>query len=186
VVEVGRDDALATVLREIGFAPRQVAVVIVSHLHYDHCGGLAQMSGSDVYAGAAELGFASAPSPEQQAAYWPGDWEAVAADRWKLIDQEHDVLGDGSVVIVPTPGHTPGHISLLVRLQRHTLLLAGDAAYDIGAIRQRRLPGYLWDAEAVASSWQRIEELEGSEGAGIILSHEILPGARIGPGEWYE
>jgi N-acyl homoserine lactone hydrolase len=185
-VAVAPADNLETRLGGIGLTASAVNLVVVSHLHYDHCGGLAQLDEADVYAGRAELEFAAAPAPEQGGAYSASDFTSVAAGRWRLTDSDHDLIGDGSLVIVPTPGHTPGHIALLVRLPRHTLLLAGDAAYDLGAIRQQRLPGYLWDADAVLSSWQRLEELERSEGAEIVLTHEVQPGARVGPLQWYD
>jgi len=185
-VAVGPDDGLGTVLGRIGLTPSDVDLVVVSHLHYDHCGGLDQLTAADVYAGGAELEFATAPDAGQRDAYSAADFASVAPERWRLTDAEHDLMGDDSLVIVPTPGHTPGHVALLVRLPRHTLLLAGDAAYEIATIRRRRLPGYLWDADSVLSSWQKLEDLERSEGAEIILSHEVQPGARVGPTEWYD
>jgi N-acyl homoserine lactone hydrolase len=185
-VAVGPDDNLETLLRSIGHAPSTVDLVVVSHLHYDHCGGLAQLPGAEVFACRSELEFATAPAAGQRDAYWAGDFASVPPARLRLIDTEQDLAGDGSLVIVPTPGHTPGHVALLVRLPHHTLLLAGDAAYNREAIRRRRLPGYFWDADSVISSWLKLEELEASEGAEIILTHEVQPGARVGRADFYD
>jgi N-acyl homoserine lactone hydrolase len=185
-VAIGADDNLETLLGTIGLASAAVDLVVLSHLHYDHCGGLAQLPAADVYACRSELEFAAAPPAEQRNAYWAEDFASVAPERLRLTDGEQDIAGDGSLVIVPTPGHTPGHVALLVRLRHNRLLLAGDAAYSLEAIRRRRLPGYFWDAESLIASWQKLEELEASEGAEIILTHEAQPGARVGPAEWYD
>jgi glyoxylase-like metal-dependent hydrolase (beta-lactamase superfamily II) len=185
-VALAPDDNLDIVLGGIGLSPSKVDLVVVSHLHYDHCGGLAQLTAADVYAGRSELEFAAAPAAIQRDAYSPADFASVASGRWRLTDTDEDLLGDGSLVIVPTPGHTPGHIALLVRLRHHTLLLAGDAAYDIEAIRRQRLPGFFWDADSVISSWEKLEELERSENAQIVLTHEVHAGARVGPAAWYD
>jgi N-acyl homoserine lactone hydrolase len=185
-VEVGPTDQLARVLGRTGLSPHDVDLVVISHLHYDHCGGLGLLASATVYASRAELEFAAAPGPAQTDAYWQADFAVVPPERWRLTDGESDLLGDGSLVVVPTPGHTPGHLALLVRLAHHTLVLAADAAYDLAAIRQRRLPGLVWDADSMISSWERLEEIERTEGAEIVLSHEVQPGARLGPGEYYD
>jgi len=185
-VAVSSSDGIGPVLDRLELVPSQVDIVVVSHLHYDHCGGLDQLTAAEVYAGRSELEFATAADSVQRDAYSATDFATVAPERWRLTDGEHDLLGDGSLLIIPTPGHTPGHISLLVRLAHNTLILAGDAAYDIEAIRRRRLPGFLWDADSVISSWQTLECLEQSEGAEIVLTHEVQPGGRIGPADWYD
>lgn len=185
-VSVGADDNVEAALRLLGRSVAEVDIVVVSHLHYDHCGGLGRLPSADIYAAGSELEFAADPGPQQRDAYSKEDFASLPEDRWKLTDGLHDLLGDGSLVIVPTPGHTPGHISLLVRLPHHTLVLAGDAAYDMAAIRRRRLPGYLWDAEATVSSWETLEQLERSEAAEIVLTHQVQPGARVGPADYYD
>jgi N-acyl homoserine lactone hydrolase len=185
-VAVRPEDNLAAVLGRVGRFVSDVDLVVLSHLHYDHCGGLPQLPGADVYAGRAELEFATAPVAGQRDAYCTADFAPIAPEHWRRIDGEQDLLGDGSLLIVPTPGHTPGHVALLVRLPHHTLVLAGDASYDIEAMRRRHLPGFFWDADAVTSSWEVLEELERSEDAEIVLTHEVQPGARTGPTQWYD
>ena len=78
----------------------------------------------------------------------------------RLVDGEHDVFGDGSVVCLPTHGHTPGHQSLRLRLDSGDIVLAADACYFCRTLRERRLPRYVHDKEAMLASLDRLEALE--------------------------
>src|ERR1700730_12234958 len=77
-----------------------------------------------------------------------------------LIDGEHDVFGDGSVICFPTHGHTPGHQSMRVRLESGEIVLAADACYFCQTLRERRLPRYVLDREAMLASLDQLEALE--------------------------
>jgi glyoxylase-like metal-dependent hydrolase (beta-lactamase superfamily II) len=80
----------------------------------------------------------------------------------RLVDGEHDVFGDGSVVCLPTYGHTPGHQSLRLRLDHGEVVLAADACYFCQTLRERRLPRNMYDREAMLASLDRLEALERS------------------------
>ena len=84
----------------------------------------------------------------------------------RLVDGEHDVFGDGSVVCLPTHGHTPGHQSLRLRLDHGEVVLAADACYFCQTLRERRLP-----RKAMLASLDRLEALERS-GARIFFGHD--------------
>jgi glyoxylase-like metal-dependent hydrolase (beta-lactamase superfamily II) len=81
------------------------------------------------------------------------------------------VFGDGSVVCLPTHGHTPGHRSLRVRLAGGDVVLAADACYFCRTLRERRLPRYVHDREAMLASLDRLVALEGA-GARIFFGHD--------------
>jgi N-acyl homoserine lactone hydrolase len=102
---------------------------------------------------------------------------------WRLLDGDHDLYGDGTVQIIATPGHTPGHQSLLVRFDtRPPLLLLADAAYNLEKMRQRRLPAIVWNPDAMVDSWERIERLQAETGAELRCTHEAdYSGVPIAP-----
>jgi len=83
----------------------------------------------------------------------------------RLVDGEHDVFGDGSVVCLPTYGHTPGHQSLRLRLDHGEVVLAADACYFCQTLRERRLPRNMYDREAMLASLER-------SGARIFFGHD--------------
>jgi glyoxylase-like metal-dependent hydrolase (beta-lactamase superfamily II) len=108
--------------------------------------------------------------------------------KWQELDGDHDVFGDGSVMVIPTPGHTRGHQSLLVKLEGQTIFLLADASYLLGKLRSRSLPGVLWSPDAMVASWERIEEIEREENAHLMTTHELdyETSVRMAPDAWYE
>jgi N-acyl homoserine lactone hydrolase len=117
-------------LAQINIKPEQIKYVGISHYHADHTGQIASFPGATVLIGKGDWDGITAPKPNQGAnvapfAHWisgGGKLEALVGDK--------DVFGDGSVVVVNTPGHTPGHHSLLVKL-KHTgnVLITGDLTH---------------------------------------------------------
>lgn len=179
------DDVL-TRLDMLGLSPEDIAHTIVSHLHFDHAGGLEFLTDSTVYVQRAELPFAHWPPIYQRAAFIRADYDCVT--RWKELDGEYDVFNDGKLIIFPTPGHTPGHQSLLVKLDSKPRILVGDAAYDRGKMHDRCLPGILWSPDEVIASWERIEEFQRRYDAELIFTHdlEFRKTILVAPDQWYE
>jgi N-acyl homoserine lactone hydrolase len=119
-------DALADVgarLRATGFDPTRVDWIINSHLHSDHSGGNASLPNATVVIQAPELAAARDGGP----AYEGGVFDA--GHKVLKLNGEHDLFGDGSVMIFPTPGHTPGHQSARVMLETGPVVLTGDCCY---------------------------------------------------------
>ncbi len=169
-------------------APADVGHIVLSHLHYDHAGGLMLFPDATVHVHREELPFALWPPvyQRQPAQFIRREFEGVT--RWHELEGESDILGDGRLLAFPTPGHTKGHQSLLVQLDSGPVVLVGDAAYDLGKMRQRRLPSVLWSPDAMVASWERLEGLERSLGATLLTSHDLdfASARRLAPSAWYE
>jgi len=109
------------------------------------------------------------PETAARHGYDPRDFDL--GHKLRLLDGEHDVFGDGSVVCLPTYGHTAGHQSLRLRLDSGEVVLAADACYFCRTLRERRLPRYVHDREAMLVSLDRLAALE-LQGARIFFGHD--------------
>jgi glyoxylase-like metal-dependent hydrolase (beta-lactamase superfamily II) len=173
-------------LATVGVQPEDVEHVVMSHLHWDHAGALQLFPHATVYVNERELEFAYSPAIYQAVYYDRRDFDHDL--RWQQVKGEHDLFGDGSVVMFPTPGHTPGHQILLVRTKAGTILLLGDAAFEIEKMRKRVLFTIVWNPDEIIASWDRIEELEREHEAELICAHELefRTKIRLAPQGWYE
>jgi glyoxylase-like metal-dependent hydrolase (beta-lactamase superfamily II) len=139
--ELGPDDIAVAQLRKLGFEPGSVRWVVLTHLHTDHVGGVGDFSGSDIVVSRVEWNRAQGLRG-RLIGYVPRQWPRGVPPR--LVDLDGpalgpfaatlDLAGDGSLVLVPLPGHTPGQIGVLVRGAGRTALLGGDVAHDLGEL----------------------------------------------------
>jgi N-acyl homoserine lactone hydrolase len=183
-IEMHEDGDVVGQLRKLGLGAEDIDAVVQSHLHFDHAGGLEFVQHAPIYAQATELRTARNPPPYQADLYMQADFEHDLD--WRLLDGDHDLFGDGTVRIVATPGHTPGHQSLVITFEeRPPLVLLGDAAYSLEKMRQRRLPAIVWSPDAMVDSWERIERIERDTGAELRCTHETdYSGVPIPPSAW--
>lgn len=158
-----RTDTLESELAKIGIKPAEVKYLAVSHTHPDHIGNV-------------EL-FPQAMLLVQQAEYdWPNQ---DGSPRFKQshpvtkLQGDHDVFGDGSVTILSTPGHTPGHQSLLVRLnETGAVLLSGDAVHLKSNWDARRVPSINVDKAKSLTSMQRMADVMAHDDAQLWINHD--------------
>jgi len=152
----------AAQLRARGVEPGEVELVVMTHLHVDHTGGMRLLPRARFACDRAEWAEArgrGAPLKGYAAGHLP------AAERMRLLDlradgvahgpfrRTLDLFGDGSVRLVSTPGHTPGHLSVLLRLAGgRELLVVADAAYTLRSIEAQALPFFTADDEAYRRS----------------------------------
>jgi N-acyl homoserine lactone hydrolase len=167
--EMGAGDAIAERLATLGVAPDRLRHVVLSHLHFDHAGGLASV-------------------PNARVVVQRRDWEAghdadLASSLYfaredfdhghdvQVVDGEHDLFGDGRIVCLPTHGHTPGHQSLRVRLDGGDVVLTADACYLRRTLENDHLPPQPFDRAAMLDSLRRLRALRDA-GARLVFGHD--------------
>ena len=150
-------EAIDTRLEALGHDPAKVDLVINSHFHFDHCGGNALVPNATMVVQRREWNAGMAPDQAAKSGFDPRDFDL--GHKLRLVDGEHDVFGDGRVVCLPTHGHTPGHQSLKLRLSGGELVLAADACYFCRTLRERRLPRFVHDRDAMHASLDRLAAL---------------------------
>jgi glyoxylase-like metal-dependent hydrolase (beta-lactamase superfamily II) len=156
-------------LEAIDRDPAKIDLLINSHFHFDHCGGNALVPNATLLVQRREWDAGMDPETAEKRGFDPRDFDL--GHKLRLVDGEHDVFGDGSVICLPTHGHTPGHQSLRLRLPGGDVVLAADACYFCRTLRERRLPRFAADKAAMLASLDRLEALE-KAGARIIFGHD--------------
>lgn len=145
----------------------RVDLAVCSHLHFDHCGGNALLGDVPVLVQQDEWEAAHGGDPD--AGYLSVDFET--GQDVVLVQGEHDVFGDGTVVCVPTPGHTAGHQSLRVRTDDGEVVLTGDACYFRETLETSRLPVFGNDRDTQLQSLDRLRAWEAA-GARLVFGHD--------------
>jgi glyoxylase-like metal-dependent hydrolase (beta-lactamase superfamily II) len=169
-VEFRRGEEVASRLEAIGVDPSRIDLVVLSHLHFDHAGGLALVPNARLVVQRAEWEAGRDPEAVVRNGYDRRDYDL--GHQVVLVDGEHDLFGDGRVVCLPTHGHTPGHQSLRVRLDSgDVVVLAADACYLRRTLEELRLPRFVADREAMRASLERLRELR-RQGARILYGHD--------------
>lgn len=156
-------------LQAIDRDPGGIDLLINSHFHFDHVGGNALIPNATLLVQRREWEAGRDPDTAARHGYNPRDFDL--GHKLRLIDGEHDVFGDGTVVCLPTHGHTPGHQSLRLRLDRGEVVLAADACYFCRTLRERRLPRHVHDRAAMLAALDRLEALERG-GARLFFGHD--------------
>jgi N-acyl homoserine lactone hydrolase len=151
--EIGSQETLRAGLGRLGYAVSDVRTAIISHLHQDHIGGLGELGQADIVVSQAEWDTLSGLRPDLRGLMTrhidlPGlRWNRITPGRTSdpsltPFARSHDLFGDGSLVLLPTPGHTPGSMSLLVRCAgQPPLLMVGDLTYDVHLLEDGHVPG---------------------------------------------
>lgn len=168
-IEFGPGEEISERLKAIDRDPARIDLIVNSHFHYDHVGGNALIPNATMIVQRREWEARLNPDIAVPHGFNPRDFDV--GHRLRLADGEHDVFGDGSVVCLPTYGHTPGHQSLRLQLERGTTVLAADACYFCRTLREGRLPRYVFDREAMLEALDRLRALE-ARGARIFFGHD--------------
>lgn len=166
-------------LGEIGVKPDQVEMVGISHFHSDHIGQAANFPGATLLIGAQDFAALSAKpaNPQLEPArltHWidgRGESQTVSGDL--------DVFGDGKVIMLSMPGHTPGHHALLVRLASGPVLLTGDLYHFTEQVAHKGVPPFNTDRADTLASMDRFDKMAKNIGAKVIIQHEPADIAKL-------
>jgi N-acyl homoserine lactone hydrolase len=164
-------DDVVPQLGRLGLTPDDVRFVANSHLHFDHCGGNEFFPRATFLVQRAEL--EAARRPGFVPSYSPSPLDFDHPLDYRMLDGEHDVFGDGSVVLLPTYGHTPGHQSLLVRAGKQSqIVCASDACYTRENMDRDVLPKILWNPSVMFESLAILRKLRDQAGATMFYGHD--------------
>jgi glyoxylase-like metal-dependent hydrolase (beta-lactamase superfamily II) len=165
-------------LARLGVGPEQVKMVGISHYHGDHTGQARDFPNARLLIGAADLAVLRTRPAEGQAdlAHWLSGGGEVTG-----VEGDLDLFGDGSIVMLNLPGHTPGHHGLLVRLASGVVLLSGDTYHFAEQVAHRGVPPFNTNRAESLASMDRFDRLGRNLHARIIIQHEPADVAKLPP-----
>jgi N-acyl homoserine lactone hydrolase len=167
--EMDETQRLPNQLAQLGLSVQDIDVVVLSHLHFDHAGGLCDFCGAEVHVQADELATAN---PQDDLAYF--DNEVSTKANWLVKQGEYDLVT--GVRAITSPGHTAGHMSLWIELPHgEPILLAGDAADLTENIVEEIAPGHCWQGNTVLAvdSIRKLKALAHQESAQLWPNHDM-------------
>ncbi|MEN2738664.1 N-acyl homoserine lactonase family protein [Microbacterium sp. X-17] len=179
-IRITESQLLVNQLEAIGFSPTQVTHVVVSHAHQDHTGGLFLFPDAKFYIGAGDLQYAFWPNASDEGIIRRPDLEKTRGFAWHQVPGDLDLFGDGSVVILDMPGHTPGNKSLLVRLPDRTMILAGDTVHVRSALETGMPTPYDYSSKDARLSIERLVMLRDAHDAEVWVNHDPADGEHFG------
>jgi N-acyl homoserine lactone hydrolase len=159
-----RNKTLVAQLAELGLKPADIPLVAVSHTHADHAGNIALFTGATVLIQEAEYDFSQSAQVKT---------EFAASQKIEKLKGDRDVFGDGSVLLLSTPGHTPGHQSILIHLKNTgAVIVTGDAAHFQDNWDARRVPGFNFNKEQSSASMERLAKMQTEQKAQLWITHD--------------
>jgi len=164
------DHKLPDQLKEIGLTPADITYLSFSHTHFDHTGNANEFLDSTWIINKAELAWAeSKPGPFVNL----DSFSAYKTAKKQMIEGDYDVFGDGSVMILKTPGHTPGHQSLEVRLRKSgVVILSGDLWHQRDNYKFRRVPPFNVERADTLASIDRVGTILKNTRGRLVVQHD--------------
>lgn len=183
---VGPEDEIGPQLRQLGIAPDDVRMVVMTHLHTDHAGGLSYFPNAPILVARGEY---------QRAAGFRGRLNGYPSNRWPswfaptFLQMRPEPVGPfamhqpvtqtGDVLVVPTPGHTPAHVSVIVRDGHTTIFLAGDVSYSQELLLRQRVDGVAPDEAAARDTLGKVLRYVTQQPTVYLTAHDPDSAARL-------
>jgi|HubBroStandDraft_6_1064221.scaffolds.fasta_scaffold384745_2 N-acyl homoserine lactone hydrolase len=172
---------LKSEMAEIGYTAADIKYLALSHMHSDHTANANDFAGSTWLVHQTERDAMFAPPPPPGAGRGRGGPQATATyDKLKdsktiiLTEKDYDVFGDGTVVIMYAPGHTPGHQILFLKLKESgPILVAGDLYHLPQEITMHRFPTFEFDKDQSAVSRAKVDAFLKQSGARLWIEHDL-------------
>jgi glyoxylase-like metal-dependent hydrolase (beta-lactamase superfamily II) len=166
------DVTLLDQLKQIGLSPSDITYLAFSHTHFDHTGNANEFPDATWILNQTELDW-----DESKAAGGFVDVNTFSAyknAKKKMISGDEDVFGDGSVVILKTPGHTPGHQSLMLKLKKSgVVILSGDLFHQRDNYRFRRVPSFNVSRADTLASIDRVDTILKNTKGRLVVQHDL-------------
>jgi N-acyl homoserine lactone hydrolase len=164
---------LVDLLAKIDVKPDQIKYVGISHYHADHTGQVNSFPKATLLIGAKEWEAISSPKPPEGANFKPFESWIKGDSKVEPVPLDKDVFGDGTVIMLRTPGHTAGHSSLLVKLaQMGPVILTGDAVHFRENYDSDGVPWFNFDRAQTVASIERIKKIASNLKATVIIQHD--------------
>jgi glyoxylase-like metal-dependent hydrolase (beta-lactamase superfamily II) len=160
-------------LDKIGVKPEQITYVGISHYHADHTGQVASFPKATLLIGQGDWNAITAPNPAPGVNFKPFEGWTKGENKVEPQANDEDVFGDGSVIMLNTPGHTPGHHSLLVKLpQTGNVVISGDAVHFRENFENNGAPWFNFDRSQTLASIARLKGIMATFKATLIIQHD--------------
>jgi len=164
--QVHPEEAVAARLAALGVPTTDVGLIVMTHLHFDHASALAEFPAATVLVSRPEWQAAQGRNPalhgyvpaqlDPRLSYRTFEFSGASASEQGPLGTTLDLFGDGSLTLAFTPGHTLGHVSLIVRLAGRPALLTGDAVYTMRTLREGARPWRSENSQAFERSVQAL------------------------------
>jgi glyoxylase-like metal-dependent hydrolase (beta-lactamase superfamily II) len=159
-------------LAQLGVKPDQIEFVGISHWHFDHVSQAYRFPKAKLLIGKGDADLLRAvPSPDKDSTEALGHW-LTGPGKMEATARDFDVFNDGRVVMLTTPGHTPGHNALLVRLASGPVLLTGDLYHFTEQVANKGVPPFNHNRSDTLASMDRFDRIARNLGARVIIQHE--------------
>jgi N-acyl homoserine lactone hydrolase len=165
--------SLVDQLAQLNLKPEQIKYVAISHYHFDHTGQVGSFPKATLLIGKGDWDAINSPKPAEGVNFASfANW-TKGEGTVEPLPNDKDVFGDGSVIMLYTPGHTPGHHSLLVKLpQMGAVLISGDAVHFRENYETNGVPWFNFDRAETLASIDRLKKIEANFKATLIIQHD--------------